>query len=184
MTHQQFREDVFDLQKVTPALKAKFQKEIREIVERPLKPWERIFCILLIPAMLGLAIFCAIQWLRPHPDHSQFIRSEIGISFLIVALLAGWLIYIVKKGRHVRNSLIVSAIAFGMFVAMTALSLAMTGTVEADLLAATMVVGFATVWDRVKMAEMHIRENILRQELRLVEFSERFDDIGAGESEE
>ena len=103
---------------------------------------------------------------------------------MIGALLAVWSILVVKKRRHLRNNLLVPAIAFGMFVAMIALSVAMTGNVDADLLAAAMVVGFACVWNRVKIAELRIRENILRQELRLAEFIERFGNGGSGESHE
>jgi len=179
MSKEQFREKVFELETVTPELKESFRKEIRNIVEKPLKPWERILAVLLIPIGIGIAIFGGRLWFLAGPEYSRLIRSEIGIASVIGALLAIWSILVVKKRRHLRNNLLVPAIAFGMFVAMIALSVAMTGNVDIDLLAATMVVGFACVWDRVKIAELRIRENILRQELRLAEFIERFGNGGS-----
>jgi hypothetical protein len=45
-----------------------------------------------------------------------------------------------------------------------------------------MVVGFVVVWERVKIAELHIREYMLRQELRLAQFQEHLGNVSAGES--
>ena len=132
--------------------------------------------------MAGLSLFSGRLWLLPLPEHSALVRTEIGIVSLISALMAAWAVLVVKKGRHLKNDYVVPVVAFGFFVAMIAGSIAMTGSVELDLLAATMVVGFACVWERIKIAELRIRENILRQELRLIQFAEQLGRVDAGDS--
>lgn len=181
MNRQQFREEMFELETVTPELKEKFRKEIQNIVEKPLKSWERILALLIIPFGIGLALLCGGLWFLADSEYSRLIRTEIGVVSLIGALLAVWSILVVKKGRHLKNDFLVPVVAFGIFVTMIVVSIAMTGSVDADLLAATMVVGFVFVCERVKIAELHIRENILRQELRLAEFTEHFGGVGSGE---
>lgn len=172
MNRLQLRKEVFELETVNPELKEQFRKEIQSIVEKPLKPWERLLAIIIMPVGIGLSLFCCGLWFRADPALSGLIRAEVGIVSLISALMAVWAFFVVKQGRHLRNDFITPSIAFGLFVAMIAVSIAMTGSVDTDLLAAAMVVGFACVWDRIKIAELHIRENILRQELRVIQLTE------------
>ena len=175
MNRLQLRKEVLEMETINPELKEQFQKEIHSMVEKPLKPWERLLAVILMPVGIGLSLFCGGLLFCADPAFSGLIRAEVGVVSFISTLMAVWAFFVVKQGRHLRNDLITPVVAFGFFVAMIAVSIAMTGSVDADLLAATMVVGFVFVWERVKIAELNIRENILRQELRLAQLSEQLE---------
>jgi len=182
MNRQQLRKEMFDVETVNPELKEHFHKQIQNIVDNPLKPWERILALLLMPVMGGLSLFCGRLWLLAAPEYSPLVRAEIGMVALISVLLVAWAILVVRKKRHLRNRLVIPAVALGFFVAMIVVSIVMTGRVELDLLAATMLVGFVSVWERITIAELRIRENILRQELRLIQFTEHLGRGDAGDA--
>jgi len=181
MNRQQLRKEMFDLETVNPELKEQFQKQIQSIVDKTLKPWERILALILMPVAAGLSLFCGRLWLLAAPVYSSLVRAEAGIVSLIGALLVAWAILVVKKNRHLTNGLVIPTVAFGFFVAMIVVSIAMTGSVELDLIAATMLVGFVCIWERIKIAELRIRENLLRQELRLAQFTENMGRVDAGD---
>lgn len=63
-------------------------------------------------------------------------------------------------------------------MAIVALSIMMTGSVEPELLAAVVVEGLVFVCERVKTAELRIREHLLRQQLRLLQLAEELEAMG------
>ena len=172
MNRQRLRKETYALETVDPKLRERFENEIQRVVHEPLKPWERILALVLLPVMVGVSIFCGRLWLIAPTEYSSFVRTEIGIVSVVCVLLAGLLVLEVKKRRHPRNGLAMAGAAFGAFVAIVAVSIIMAGSVEPDLLAAVVVVGFVLICERIKTAELRIRESVLKQELRVIQFAE------------
>lgn len=172
MNWEQLRKQVFGLETTTPELKEEFETALRQILLSPLKPWERAAAVALVPFGFLLTGFCALSLLMKPDVFSTLIQAQVVLAALVGMLLAGWALRVLRTGRHLRNRLLFPSVAFGLFVAMIVISIALTGSVEQDLLAATMLIGFVFVWERVEVAELRIRETALRQELQLIELTD------------
>lgn len=166
-----FRDSLFSAEPISPDRQQRFREELAQIIEPKLPRSHRLYytsvlvCIALgIPgAFCGLAFDAQNRWIW-------------GLNVLVFATMAGWILYILRRGAEPLAIMQGLSKAFVGVSALVAFGLTIFGiqnpslnTVLWALLGMLMflLTNFINVWNRVLTAERTTREHVLRLEYQI-----------------
>ncbi|MBS0265548.1 MAG: hypothetical protein JSS02_26685 [Planctomycetes bacterium] len=177
MTNPELRENLFSAEPVSPELQQRFRQELAQIVEPSLPPSHRLYYKL---AFAGLVVGL------PGAACGLFFDAENrwiwGLNLLAFVPLAGWILYILRRGAEPRQTmqslgkaLAGITLAVSLLLIVQALqSPSLTGVLWALLgLVAYLLTNFINLWNRLLTAESTMREHVLRVEYRLADLATR-----------
>jgi hypothetical protein len=177
-----FRNQLFDAQQMTPALRDAYRRQLDDILHETHTPRSRIPAIVLLVICVGVVIG-EIRALIVYPGAPTFYAGAVTM-LLACAAAAVWIARDLYRGRSVRKqSFKVADLFYGAASILTVASL-MHGLAKPSDPASTFnafyVYVFLTVcahWafaNRISAAELAAREQSLRLETRLADLAERF----------
>ena len=183
MNDPDLRDELLRFETFSPNLKEKYRKELKNMLEKRLKPWERVWWSWW--ALLGfgfMAGFGAIALLAG-PDLPWPGRMIFGLGSLSGAVWMILCLAIVKKGTfHLRSDpFVLGGVMWATLVIVTVIVLLVSSQMEDSSRGALMIVsnltflvmfGLILTWGRIADSELRCRENFLRLELQLSELAE------------
>jgi hypothetical protein len=188
MSNSDLRDRVLELEPYPEDLKATIREKIGHTKERPLKSWERSLMVLVCVAlglfvvggMIGLVM--VFDKFRQSPPY-VFAYIMVGIPMVVLLLcytIAMLLINLKRNTVRPRMEFLLVHAAFGLCIYMTVAAMFTERGVDGADLAGLVAVGVCVVVARIEIAYLRLREQALRNELAIVELSER---IAAGEAQ-
>lgn len=176
MEHEDLRKKILNLEPYPEDLKMKLREEIAHVQHRPLKSWERIAGGCAVIALIGaipykLSKFATTDILDTLPVWSLALYAAfigIGCWGLVYTVRA------LREGSELRRegNILLVAIAV-LVVGMAASEVYSNGTVSGRTTLVAVSVCIALLYQRMEAVERRLRERVLRNELALIELTER-----------
>ncbi|MFC1732369.1 hypothetical protein ACFL6I_18855 [candidate division KSB1 bacterium] len=181
-----FRDKLIKSETADPALREKYNREIRSMLEYKLSVVRKILYAVLIIfglAMAGLLGFLSIFRL---PDYSVLIRLALGTGALFCLLWTALLVRILVRGRMDMKTqpAAFAGIAWMFIVIIVFMMILGTARMTDKLEAVNMLVNglvimvFAAVYliiHRISKSELQTREKLLEIECRITEMAEKME---------
>lgn len=183
MNDSKLRDELLRLETFSPNLREEYEKELKNMIEKRLKPWERVWwswwALLGFGFMVG---FGAVAWLGgpdlPWPGRMIFaLGSLFGGLWMILCLGI-----VIKGVFHLRkDSFALGGVVWVFLVMVSTIVLLLGSQTEDPSRGVLMIVsnltflvmcGLILTWGRVADSELRLRENFLRLELQLCELAE------------
>jgi hypothetical protein len=135
-----------------------------DMLQQPLRLWERLLLAWAAVLMVGLALFCGIMLFRTDLAAGQ--RFYLLVALPLAGVVVVWSFSTLRRGtrRPTKDDVLIEWAQWLFFTVVVCWELA-TGRSEravAVLIAVIVLVGFPFTWGRVRTSEMRIRETILR----------------------
>ncbi|MBI2435384.1 MAG: hypothetical protein HYV26_21220 [Candidatus Hydrogenedentes bacterium] len=185
MSDPELREALLAREQLSPALKARHEQEVRKMMVRPLKWYERIAYA--CGCVLGLSFFGIFSWVGVHASNTLpplavagfFLTALFGLAFAAVAFL----VLRAGKLRVLRDEGLFTGLVWMFMVLMMTLFLVLGQEMEDTAKGTQMIliglVFFVTfgvvglLQYRIHQTESRVREAVLRVELQVAELAER-----------
>jgi peptidoglycan/LPS O-acetylase OafA/YrhL len=183
MNDWKLRDELLSLETFSPNLREEYQKELKNMLEKRLRPWQRVWWGWWALLGFGFMVGFGALALLTGPDLAWPGRIIFGFGSLFGAV---WMIVclgIVKKGTlHLRKDpFVLGGITWTFLVVVSVVALVVGGQTEDTAKGVLMIVsilvflvmsGLMLTWGRIADSELRFRENFLRLELQLSELAE------------
>ncbi len=191
MNDHDLREELLRLETFSPQLRQRYKTELESMVERRLRPWERVWwCCWAVMGFGFVAVFGAAA-LIAGPELHWLARTLFGLGAIFGVVWMIICLLILKKGSfHLRkDAFAIGGVTWVLLVMMSVIVLLLGSQIPDTPTAVLMVVsnltflvmfGLILTWGRIADSELRFRENFLRLELQLSELAEHL----AGEKDE
>jgi 4-amino-4-deoxy-L-arabinose transferase-like glycosyltransferase len=171
------RENLFSAEPLSPERQQRFRQELAQILEPRLPRSHRLYYMFcLVCLVIGLPGAACGFFLDP--EHSWLW----GLNLLALIPLAGWMLYILRRGAEPLQTMQGMSKAFvgiSWAVALLCISLVLQSPSLAGVLWALLALlfflltNFINIWNRLITAERSVREHTLRVEYRLADLAAR-----------
>jgi hypothetical protein len=180
----QFRQELFASQEMNPALREAFHGELDSMLHETLTPAKKIPGLALLIICLGVVIG-EIRALLVYPGDARFYIAAISMA-VVCAVAAAWIVRDLWRGKSTRKSAFKTADLFygaaGVLVVVQFLHGMQAPAEPAStfgllaMLTFLFVCGAWSLQNRIALAELSAREELLRIEYRLADMAERLHD--------
>jgi hypothetical protein len=178
MLHEdKLREDLFNAEPISVERQQRFREELAKIVEPTLPRNHKLYYTLsLVPLMIGIP--GAVCGLLLDAEH----RWIWGLNLLALIPMAGWILYILRRGAEPFRAMQSMSKAFVGVSAAAAFLLIYLGIQNPSLdsvlwvllgILLFLLTSSINIWNRVLAAERSTREHILRVEYRIADLASR-----------
>jgi len=183
MSRETFREELLNAEKASPELRERYQKEVRNMLERKLTRRERIAWILMTFLCCDLVVI--FGWAALFAAETPMMRIWFGAGVAFAVVFIAFSAAMLKRGKlhRVRDEEASTRIGYAFVLIMMACALVWGGMMEDRVVGISLVLGtfvfFVTfgvmpmILNRVNRAEWKLREDLLRIELELAELGEK-----------
>ncbi len=185
-TRETFRDRLIELEQTTPALRAKYEKEMKAVFEQKLtKPRKVALAASGVMGIGFLMLFGTLAIIAPaeFPLPARLTFAAGAAFGLAWAILAGM---IIRRGsfRRIAHSKAFAGLVWGIVV-IVAIAAMLLGNEHPSIVGVTMLcsalvflvgAGVGVVASRIEQSEVRTRGKLLELELRLAELAEKLPD--------
>jgi hypothetical protein len=176
MSHMNsLRENILSAEPISPDRQQRFREELAQIVEPTLPRSHRLYYTFsLVCLAIGIpGAFCGLLFDSEH-------RWVWALNLLVYVPVAGWILYILRRGAEPLRAMQSLSKAFVGLSAFAAFSLIYLGIQNPTLdrvfwallaMLIFLLLNFINIWNRVLTAERATREHLLRVEYRIADLA-------------
>jgi len=186
MSNDNFSERLISLERDTPEFRARYEKEIKAMLDKTLKPVQRVSYGLSAALIIAFAVFYSYMLvIRLHDGHPLVVASYgLGILFSVA-----WTVFAVKIAKSGRMNLriqpnVMTHMIWAFLVFMQTIFLLLGGQHPDRVPSVFMLVSGLTFLligamfmlnNKIEQSELNMKEKLLGIELRLAEIAEEME---------
>lgn len=171
MNDDELGDRLIELEDYPEDLRKDLEADIKRVREKALTRWTRASILLwCIPLSFTCMVYLGFSAITAGAGMPLLTRVGAAIVSVTFGALLLWCLVTLKRGtERLRDSTVITSVAWGLVVLFLCKSLLVTRDVDASLVAGLVVVGSAATWARIRASELRLRENILRLELGMID---------------